>query len=143
MGAHLSSLHTFGAPLSINSYISELSDIQYRKSLSSARFMKTVRCQHLEGPVVVKLFVKPSPSYILKSYIEQVESFGEKLLDIPNAVPYRRVFETEKAGYLVREFFFSSLYDRISTRPFLQMIEKKWIVFQLLSGLRDCHSKGV
>ncbi|EMR11180.1 hypothetical protein PNEG_00773 [Pneumocystis murina B123] len=143
MGANLSSFHIFGAPLSIDSYISELSDIQYRKSLSSARFMKTVRCQHLEGPVVVKLFVKPSSSYTLKSYIEQVESVREKLLNIPNAIPYRRVFETEKAGYLVREFFFSSLYDRISTRPFLQMIEKKWIVFQLLSGLRDCHSKGV
>ncbi|KTW28816.1 hypothetical protein T552_01446 [Pneumocystis carinii B80] len=143
MGAHLSSLHIFGSPLSIDSYISELSDIEYRKSLSSARFMKTVRCQHLEGPVVVKLFVKPSSSYTLKSYIEQVEFVRGKLLNIPNAIPYRRVFETEKAGYLIREFFFSTLYDRISTRPFLQMIEKKWIVFQLLSGLRDCHSKGV
>lgn len=30
-----------------------------------------------------------------------------------------------------------------STRPFLEDIEKKWIAFQLLCGLRECHSKGL
>ncbi|KAG4305361.1 hypothetical protein PORY_001531 [Pneumocystis oryctolagi] len=143
MGAHISTIQSFNTSLSIDSYISELPDVQYKKSLCSSRFMKTVRCQCSEGFVVVKIFLKPSLSYALKSYIEQVEFIRQKISDIPNAVPFRRVFETEKAGYLIREFFFISLYDRISTRPFLQMIEKKWIVFQLLCGLRDCHSRGV
>jgi hypothetical protein len=31
----------------------------------------------------------------------------------------------------------------LSTRPFLESIEKRWITFQLLCGLRDCHAKGV
>lgn len=30
-----------------------------------------------------------------------------------------------------------------STRPFLEDIEKRWIAFQLLCGLRDCHSQGL
>ena len=30
-----------------------------------------------------------------------------------------------------------------STRPFLTLIEKKWIVFQILSALRDCHKRNV
>jgi phosphoinositide-3-kinase regulatory subunit 4 len=37
----------------------------------------------------------------------------------------------------------ASSYDRISTRPFLTLLEKKWIAFQLLKALEFCHSKGV
>lgn len=76
------------------------------------------------------------------------------LADVPNAFPYIRCIETEKAGYLIRQYLYGSLYDRIrhattikflivSTRPFLEVIEKRWIAFQLLCGLRDCHAKGV
>jgi phosphoinositide-3-kinase regulatory subunit 4 len=70
---------------------------------------------------------------------------GERrvLADVPNALPYQRAIETETNGYLVRQFLYNSLYDRLSTRPFLEDIEKKWLAFQLLCALRDCHSKGV
>lgn len=33
--------------------------------------------------------------------------------------------------------------DRRSTRPFLEDIEKKWLSFQLLCALRDCHARNV
>lgn len=85
----------------------------------------------------------------------------ESLADIPNAVSYQRIVETDRAGYMVRQYLYSSLYDRIrylippphfetklifhppSTRPFLEEIEKRWIAFQLLCGLRDCHARGI
>lgn len=67
----------------------------------------------------------------------------EALADIPNALSHQRIIETERAGYLVRQYLYSSLYDRISTRPFLEEIEKRWIAFQLLSGLRDCHARSI
>lgn len=69
--------------------------------------------------------------------------------------------ESDKAGYLVRQWVASSLYDRIrfvyivfqnchrimnitfSTRPFLTLVEKKWIAFQILVGLRDSRKKKV
>lgn len=41
--------------------------------------------------------------------------------------------ETDKAAYLVRQYFFNNLHDRLSTRPFLSLIEKKWLAFQVLS----------
>lgn len=31
----------------------------------------------------------------------------------------------------------------MSTRPFLEDIEKKWLAFQLLCGVRDCHARDV
>lgn len=44
---------------------------------------------------------------------------------------------------MVRQNFKTNLYDRISTRPFLDLVEKKWIAFQLLKGLEQCHERGV
>lgn len=61
----------------------------------------------------------------------------------PNVIPYCRILNTERAGYLVRQHFRSNLYDRISTRPFLESIEKLWITYQMLKGLEHCHANKV
>jgi len=65
------------------------------------------------------------------------------LAEVPNALGYQRVIETETNGYLVRQFLYNSLYDRLSTRPFLEDIEKKWLAFQLLCAVRDCHAREI
>ena len=39
--------------------------------------------------------------------------------------------ETDKAAYLLRQYFFNNLHDRLSTRPFLNLVEKKWLAFQV------------
>jgi phosphoinositide-3-kinase, regulatory subunit 4 len=65
------------------------------------------------------------------------------LARIPNALGFQRIIETETNGYLVRQFLYSSLYDRLSTRPFLEDIERKWLAFQLLCALKDCHSNDI
>lgn len=64
-------------------------------------------------------------------------------MGVPNALAYQRIIETDTAGFLVRQYMYSSLYDRLSTRPFLEDIEKKWLAFQLLCALRDCHARNV
>lgn len=40
---------------------------------------------------------------------------GERdaLVDVPNALGYQRILETSTHGYLIRQFMYSSLYDRI------------------------------
>lgn len=58
-------------------------------------------------------------------------------------IAYSRILKTERAGYLVRQYLRSNLYDRISTRPFLENIEKLWITYQLLRGLEQCHERKV
>ena len=42
-----------------------------------------------------------------------------------------------------RQHIHLTLHDRILTRPFLSAAEKKWLVFQLLHALAQCHSRRV
>ncbi|EER38543.1 protein kinase [Histoplasma capsulatum H143] len=79
----------------------------------------------------------------LDPYVKALLHERDILEDVPNAVGYQRILETGTGGYLVRQYIHSSLYDRMSTRPFLEDIEKKWLAYQLLSALRDCHSHDV
>ena len=37
-------------------------------SLGSARFLKTVKCRHRNGYLVVKVFIKPDPGMSLRKY---------------------------------------------------------------------------
>ena len=61
----------------------------------------------------------------------------------PHAWPFQRELETERAVFLMRQYAHSTLYDRISTRPFLADAQKRWICHQLLHGLADAHKRGV
>ncbi|KAI8600438.1 hypothetical protein EDD21DRAFT_323004 [Dissophora ornata] len=143
MGNSVSTVTPSAATAGIDSYVSELGDIHYEKSLGSARFMKTIRGRQKEGSVVVKIFVKPETGYSLKRIARILNEERESLADVPNAIAFQKVLETERAGYLIRQYFFSSLYDRISTRPFMNLIEKKWVTYQLLKGLADSHARNV
>jgi len=83
----------------------------------------------------------------------------EALADIASIYNYQAFVETDKAGYIIRQWVASNLYDRIrcvsfeiasylidfsaSTRPFLSFVEKKWISFQLLNALRDARNRKV
>ncbi|KAL2200710.1 hypothetical protein P885DRAFT_28122 [Corynascus similis CBS 632.67] len=122
--------------------VPELADLVYERSVGTGGFMKSVRARHHEGVVLAKVLIKPY-SMSLDKYKQAIIRERRLLTDVPNALPYQRAIETETNGYLVRQFLYSSLYDRLSTRPFLEDIEKKWLAFQLLCALRDCHSKGV
>ncbi|ORY46243.1 ARM repeat-containing protein, partial [Neocallimastix californiae] len=128
---------------SIDNYLSEIEGFKYKKSLGSALFLKTICCKHEEGLVVVKIYKKDSLNINLKSYIKELEDVKQQLNEIPNAFPFQQIIETEKVGYLVRQYFPNNLYDRISTRPFLNTIEKKWISYQLLKGLSEAHKRGI
>lgn len=65
------------------------------------------------------------------------------MADVPNVLTYQRVTETATAGYLIRQWVASNLYDRISTRPFLTNIEKKWITYQLLSAMKEARKRKI
>ncbi|KAN0103594.1 ARM repeat-containing protein [Russula decolorans] len=132
------------AAATLDSFISELGpEIVYEKSLGSSRFLKTVRCRHRNGPVVVKIYIKPDLGLSLSRYQRRLKAEREALLDIPNVYSYQTFIDSDKAGYLIRQWVASNLYDRISTRPFLSPVEKKWIAFQLLNALRDSRSHKV
>jgi phosphoinositide-3-kinase, regulatory subunit 4 len=60
-----------------------------------------------------------------------------------NVMPFQKFIETEKACYLMRQYFANNLVDRIGTRPFLTSLEKAWVAFQLLMALRQAHFYGL
>ncbi|KAF3767769.1 hypothetical protein M406DRAFT_61566 [Cryphonectria parasitica EP155] len=123
--------------------VPELADLAYEKAIGSARFMKSIRARHHDGVVLVKVFVKPYAPMPLDEYRQKIIYERKALAEIPNALGYQRIVETETNGYLVRQYLYNSLYDRLSTRPFLEDIERKWLSFQLLCALRDCHAKDI
>lgn len=123
--------------------VPELADLVYERTIGGARFMKSIRARHHDGVVVVKGTAKPANKPSLKTFGETILRERLLLRDIPNALGFEHAFETDESAYLVRQYLYSSLYDRMSTRPFLEDIEKKWLAFQLLCALRDCHAKEV
>ncbi|CAE7200011.1 hypothetical protein PTNB85_07909 [Pyrenophora teres f. teres] len=128
---------------SANIDVPELADLQYEKSLGAARFMKAVRARHKDGLVVARVVMKPYAQFDFQNHVKRLLHERKVLADVPNAVAYHRVIETAACGYLVRQYIHSSLYDRLSTRPFLEEIEKKWLSFQLLCAVRDCHARNI
>ena len=111
--------------------------------MGSSRFLKAIKARHRHGPLVVKTFLKPEAHYSLRPLVRRLRVEREALEDVPNVLTYQKVVETETAGYLIRQWMASNLYDRISTRPFLTLIEKKWITFQLLSAMKETRLRKV
>ncbi|KAM3537620.1 hypothetical protein ARSEF1564_009459 [Beauveria bassiana] len=123
--------------------VPQLQDLQYERSIGDARFMKSIRARDENTVVLVKVLVKPFADVKLDQYKRQIIEQRKALAAVPNALGFQRAIETETNGYLVRQFMYSSLYDRLSNRPFLEDIEKKWLAFQLLCALRDCHARDI
>lgn len=123
--------------------VPELADLVYEKTLASARFMKSVRARNQQGFVFVKAVMKPYPGFDVSKYVKQILEERAALAMIPNALGYQRIVEVGSGGFLVRQFINNSVYDRLSTRPFLEGIEKKWLAFQLLCAVRDCHAQSI
>lgn len=123
--------------------VPELADLNHDKVLASARFMKSIRAKSSSGFVFVKVVMKPYSAFEVRSYIRQITDERNALASVPNALGYQRIVEVADGGFLVRQFMFSSVYDRLSTRPFLEDIEKRWLSYQLLCAVRDCHAQNL
>jgi phosphoinositide-3-kinase regulatory subunit 4 len=48
-------------------------DLSDKDSLGSARFLKTVKCAHRNGFVVVKIFIKPDPGLSLRNHTKRLK----------------------------------------------------------------------
>ncbi|KAM6967962.1 phosphoinositide 3-kinase regulatory subunit 4 [Aplochiton taeniatus] len=129
--------------LSVESYFSDIHDHEYDKSLGSTRFFKVARAKHREGLVVVKVFAIQDPSLPLTSYKQELEELKIRLHSCQNCLPFQKASLTEKAAILFRQYVRDNLYDRISTRPFLNGVEKRWLAFQVLTAVDQAHRSGV
>ena len=111
------------------------------------RFLRSLQCVHdSHGPVVVKVYHKrPGDSPPLDAYRAHLLQIKASLSGIEpsNVLPFQTLHETPSAAYMTRQYLYSNLYDRLSTRPFLSNIEKRWIAFQLINAAAQCHERGV
>uniref|UniRef100_A0A7N1A303 non-specific serine/threonine protein kinase n=1 Tax=Kalanchoe fedtschenkoi TaxID=63787 RepID=A0A7N1A303_KALFE len=124
-------------PSSYNLVLSEV--------LGRGRFFKSIKCKHDEGLVLVKVYFKRGDSIDLTEYERRLNHIRQifRALDHPHVWPFQFWLETDKAAYLLRQHFFHNLHDRLSTPPFLSLIEKKWLTFQLLFAVKQSHDNGV
>ncbi|OQR91864.1 phosphoinositide 3-kinase regulatory subunit [Achlya hypogyna] len=123
-------------------------NLVFSNLLGDGKFLKTVKCKCEEGVVVVKLYRRYDTAESLEAarvQLAQLQSAFSVMEATPNVIPYAHFQLSTKvnAAFLVRQYFVANLYDRICTRPFLCDIEKKWITFQLLKALEQCHTKGI
>ncbi|KAK2989607.1 hypothetical protein RJ640_027381 [Escallonia rubra] len=116
-----------------------------KEVLGRGRFLKSIQCKHDEGLVIVKVYFKRGDSIDLREHERRLaqirETFGG--LEQPHVWPFQFWLETDKAAYLLRQYFFNNLHDRLSTRPFLSRVEKKWLAFQLLYAVKQSHENGI
>ena len=101
------------------------------------------------GDVVIKVYVKRGHVPDLQKQEKRVRDIGKTLLKYPNSNdivhvwPFQKALETERAVYLMRQYSFSTLYNRLNQRPFLSFVEKKWICYQLLHAMKFTHERNV
>lgn len=143
MGSHLSLMAPTAPSIAVSAYVDVLDQIQYLQELGTSRFLKTVKANDTDGSIVIKVFIKPDDNLELSQWRKVLDEQKAKLIDIPSVLPYLKIIETDRAGYLIRQFIKTNIYDRISTRPFLEDVEKKWMIFQLLNTLNECHEQGI
>lgn len=128
----------------VDYYLSQIKELQYEASMGSTRFMKVARARAADGTVVVKVFVLHDPALCVRDQQRRCRQLLQLLAPLPHCLPYSRATViADKFAILVRQHIRYGLYDRLSTRPFLSDHEKRWLSYQLLVCLAECHARRV
>lgn len=126
----------------IDYYLAEVADIRYEQPLSQTQFLKVALCSYPgDGEVVVKVLAHEDPSLLLEQYLEDLLKVARLTTGNFSLATFRIVELRTNFAYMVRQYIRYSLYDRLSTRPFLAPIEKAWIVYQICRCLAWCHER--
>jgi len=120
----------------------------FQESLGEGRFSRAARCQAQGRALLAKLYERRGGEDQIRLWQEAAHSLTNQNKAFSdggavNVLPFENWGAAGGAAVLVRQYVHSSLYERQSTRPFLGLKEKVWITFQLLSALRQSHSRGV
>jgi serine/threonine protein kinase/WD40 repeat protein len=122
-------------------------NMMFGSLIGDGKFLKSISCKCEEGHLVVKIYRKYDEKESLSSAEMALRNISQafKLEEQPNVIPYAdyKLSIKYNVAFMVRQYFASNLYDRICSRPFLTMIEKKWLAFQILRALDQAHSKGI
>ena len=134
-----------------NYFQNDLPKFILQAKIGNGKFMKTYIMRVDGAPVVVKIYMKLNDEDLLVPAANL--TFMWKTLSpakYPNLLPYQmwmrsssRLKGPATPIYLIRQYINTNLYDRLSTRPFLNELEKLWIIFQLFKCVEICHENGI
>lgn len=122
-----------------------------RSKIGNGKFMKSYVMRVDSTQLVVKMYLK-LPDEDLQVAAKMLTNLWKTIpcTTYPNLMPYQmwirsssKIKTSQTPVYLIRQYFSSNLYDRLSTRPFLNELEKYWIIFQLLKCLEVCHEHDI
>lgn len=131
-----------------------------QSKIGNGKFMKTYSVRVDGSTLVVKVYMKlPEEDKELQMVVEKLTKIWKVLSPsrYPNLLPYqmwiKSVDKTQSSlrtqkqipspVYLIRQYIYANLHDRLSTRPFLNELEKLWFVYQLIKCVEICHSHGI
>jgi phosphoinositide-3-kinase regulatory subunit 4 len=130
---------------------SDLPRFVWQERIGNGKFMKSYLMRVESTQLVVKVYMKLSDED-LQSAATKLTSLWKTLspTKFPSLMPYQmwirstaRIKTPNIPVYLIRQYFHYNLFDRLSTRPFLNELEKYWIIFQLLKCLEICHEHKI
>lgn len=138
---------TLGQIYPVEYYLAEYcNDFTLDFNLGSTRFMKVARVKHKDaGYCVAKVYAINDPSIPILDYKLKVEEIRDKIRGAGylHSLPFIHCLIDDKSIILLRQYIKYNLYDRLSTRPFLTSIEKRWIAYQLLRCIESLHKQSV
>ncbi|CAI5443457.1 unnamed protein product [Caenorhabditis angaria] len=126
--------------LPVEAYLSDLCETA--ENLGSTRFMKVAKGKTSEGIFVYKVFVRQDNSS-LNPYPEKLIEIRNSLAKSPNCCAVKKVVIKQKCAVVLRTYQKNTLFDRMSTRPFVIQAEKIWYIYQLFKGLAQCEAANV
>ncbi|KAI0978139.1 hypothetical protein GJ496_003751 [Pomphorhynchus laevis] len=121
------------------------SDLSLLHSLCSTRLCKVALLTNSECDVLclVKLFPIYDVSLPYADMINKLQDQQNQLEDSNCCIFYSRIVLNNKAVCLIRTYTKTTLFERLTVKPYLSKIEKYWITYQLFKALEKCHDSGV
>ncbi|GAB5353996.1 hypothetical protein AAMO2058_000081900 [Amorphochlora amoebiformis] len=134
--------------------LSELKGFEQVRALGGGRLLRSYLCRAGRSgrPVVVKIFAKrperkkenkTGGSINLEPYVADLTTLRAALKDQPCLAPLDLIINNPQGLHLGRQYFASSLYDWLLALPRPTEEEKRFICYQLMSGVRACHGQEV
>lgn len=121
-------------------------DFNLDANLGSTRFMKVARVKQRDGGFcVAKVYAINDPTIPIQEFKIRLEQIRDSIKNSAelSSLPFLQCLINEKSIILLRQYIKYNLYDRLSTRPFLTSIEKRWVAYQLLRCIQSLHKQSI
>ena len=97
-----------------------------------------------ESNIIMKVYIKRDNTSLTKHELSL--NYMQKIFNLnvfPNLLPYTKLINDPDFFAVIRPKVNITLSHRLQTVPTLSAIEKRWIVFQLMTAIYNLHDSGL